>query len=165
MLDVLAAAEAALPALLADEAGWRSLDIDYHPPRVERLYRAFDGHRLSLHRASPCRPEEALFHPHPWPSAMRLVRGRYRMWIGHGSGTEAPPLAGMVELAAGSCYAMTDRDQWHAVAPVGEATLSVMVTGAPWDRSMPLTPDTALSPLSEATRAELLDLFRAAYPG
>ena len=38
MLELLAEVEAQLPALLSDAAGWRSLDIDYHPPRVERLY-------------------------------------------------------------------------------------------------------------------------------
>lgn len=164
MLDVLAAAEAALPDLLADASSWRSLDIDYHPPRVERLYRDFGEFRVNLHRASPCDPSAALIHPHPWPSAMRLVRGRYRMWIGHGAGTERPPLAGLVELSAGSCYAMAERDQWHAVAPIGAPTLSVMVTGKPWDRVMPITPDKRLQPLSDRVCLELVGLFRAAYP-
>lgn len=164
MLDVLAAAEAALPELLADPAGWRSLDIDYHPPRVERLYRDLDGYRLNLHRAWPCDPGAALIHPHPWPSAMRLVRGRYRMWIGHGAGTATPPLAGLVELAAGSCYAMTERDQWHAVAPVDGPTLSVMVTGAPWDRAMPIEPARPLQPLTAEAREALFEAFRAIYP-
>ena len=39
MLDVLERVEADLPALLADDLGWNSLDINYHPPRVERLWR------------------------------------------------------------------------------------------------------------------------------
>ncbi|MEZ4464521.1 MAG: hypothetical protein R3F43_08430 [bacterium] len=120
MLDLLAEAEAALPTLLADAAAWRSLRIDYHPPIVERLFRPFgDGGRLSLHRAWPCDPGEALFHPHPWPSAMRIVSGCYRMIVGHGPGVVAPPVAATLELAAGSTYTMTDPDAWHAISPIG----------------------------------------------
>lgn len=164
MLEHLAAAEAALPDLIADPAGWRSLNIDYHPPRVERLYRDFGDVRVNLHRAWPCDPSQALIHPHPWPSAMRLVRGRYRMWIGHGAGLATPPLAGLVELAAGSTYAMVDKDQWHSVVPLGAPTLSVMVTGAPWDRPAPVSPSRPLDPLAPAVVADLLRQFARAYP-
>lgn len=164
MLDRLAAAEAALPDLIADANGWRSLNIDYHPPKVERLYRDFGDVRINLHRAWPCDPSEALIHPHPWPSAMRLVRGRYRMWIGYGAGLQTPPLAGQVELAAGSTYAMTGEDQWHSVVPLGAPTLSVMVTGAPWDRPAPVSPARRLDPLTPEVVQELLMLFGAEYP-
>jgi hypothetical protein len=159
----LNAVEAALPELLADAAGWKSLNIDYHPPRVQRLYRDWNGVRVSLHRVWPCAPEDALIHPHPWPSAMRLIAGRYRMWIGYGAGQQTPPLAALVELAAGSSYIMEDPHQWHAVMPIGEPTLSLMVTGQPWDRAMPLTPDKTLQPLSAGVAGELLDQFAAAW--
>lgn len=162
MLARLLTVEAALPALIADVDGWKSLDINYHPPRVERLYRDLDGVRVSLHRVWPCAPEAALIHPHPWPSAMRLIAGRYRMWIGYGAGLETPPLAALVELAAGSRYVMEDPDQWHAVMPIDGPTLSVMVTGQPWERAMPVRPTTPLTPLAPSVVTALLGQFAAA---
>ena len=86
MLDVLEAVEQKLPELLRDEAGWNSLFIDYHPPTVERLWRTWGEYRVSLHRIHPCERGTALFHPHPWPSAMRILSGEYEMAVGYGSG-------------------------------------------------------------------------------
>ena len=82
MLHLLHAIEADLPLLLTNTDGWASLDIDYHPPRVERVFRDLDGARVSLHVIHPCEPEQALFHPHPWPSAMRVLSGTYEMGVG-----------------------------------------------------------------------------------
>ena len=39
MLAILSAVERELPALLQDEAAWKGLHVDYHPPTVERLWR------------------------------------------------------------------------------------------------------------------------------
>src|SRR5205823_428108 len=94
MLDILHAAEKELPRLLASDDGWQSLRVDYHPPFVDRVFRdwsppgAAEGarYRISLHRIHPCAPAEALFHPHPWPSAMRIHSGTYEMGVGHGAG-------------------------------------------------------------------------------
>ena len=73
VLDTLAAVERGLPALLRDEGAWKSLLVDYHPPTVERLWRPWGAGRVYLHRIHPCARAEALFHPHPWPSAMRVL--------------------------------------------------------------------------------------------
>ena len=162
MLEHLAEVEAVLPELLQDVSGWRSLDIDYHPPRVQRLYRPWRDLRLNLHRIWPCEDHEALFHPHPWPSAVKVVSGTYRMAIGYGAGTTTPPVMATMLLRAGSSYAMTDRDAWHDVRPLGAPSLSIMLTGAPWDRPAPVTPSRPLRPMSEADIAELLAAFRAA---
>jgi len=165
MWEILASAEAALPALLNDPAGWRSLDINYHPPRVERLFRPWgEGGRLSLHRVHPCPLDSALFHPHPWPSAMRIVSGSYRMIVGYGAGVEQPPVAMTLELTAGARYAMVDPDAWHAVVPQGQPSLSIMVTGQPWARPVPLEPGGPLHALEPAAVAELLATFEGYYP-
>lgn len=164
MLERLAEVEVQLPALLSDPAGWRSLDIDYHPPRVQRLYRPWCGLRLSLHRIWPCEPDAALFHPHPWPSAMKVVRGTYRMAMGYGSGTTPPPVMATMLLRAGSCYAMTDPDIWHDVRPLGGPSLSVMLTGTPWQRPAPVIPSQPLRPMPAADIAGLLAEFREAFP-
>lgn len=37
MLEALIQVEAVLSSLLRDEAEWKDVDVDYHPPRVEIL--------------------------------------------------------------------------------------------------------------------------------
>jgi hypothetical protein len=106
MIEILEVVEKQLPDLLADEAAWSTLYIDYHPPLVERVWRQWGEYRICLHRIHPCRPEEALFHPHPWPSAMRIISGRYNMGVGHGPGIKAPPIDKALEMTAGAAYEM-----------------------------------------------------------
>jgi len=164
MLDVLAQLETELPTLLFDEVGWQSLDIDYHPPRVERLWRPWGARRVYLHRIHPCAPEDALFHPHPWPSAMRVLDGTYEMGIGHGPGTSPPPVAATIVSAGDLRYEMTDVDAWHYVRAIGRPAMTVMVTGTPWQRDAAgAEPSSPLSPLSAIARAEMLAWFRAFY--
>lgn len=163
MLNVLYEVEAELPQLLVDEAGWNSLYIDYHPPIVERLWRPWREYRISLHRIYPCEPEEALFHPHPWPSAMRVLAGEYEMAVGYGPGETAPPVAALMIATGDFRYEMTEPDAWHYVRPVGEPTYSVMVTGIPWTRSSP-TPGKPLRALTTEERSALFDFFRQRYP-
>jgi len=163
MLDVLRAAERDLPELLRDAAGWNSVFIDYHPPIVERMWRRWGDYRLSLHRIHPCGPGEALFHPHPWPSAMRILSGEYEMAVGYGKGETPPPVAALMIAAGDFCYEMTDPDAWHYVRPLGGPALTLMVTGKPWDRPSPKS-DKPLRPLTEAEKAVILQFFRQRYP-
>lgn len=164
MLDILRRVEEVLPELLLDEAGWETLFVDYHPPYVERLWRPWFGYRVYLHRIHPCSVAEALFHPHPWPSAMRIVSGTYEMAVGFGEGEKVPPTAARIILSTGSEYEMTHPDGWHYVRPLGRPALSLMVTGTPWDRSSPKS-EKALSPLTTAKRDEILKFFREYYSG
>src|SRR5262245_50787575 len=115
MLKVLAALERELPGLLRDEEGWRSVLIAYHPPTVERLWRSWNDYRVYLHRIHPCAREEALFHPHPWPSAMRILSGEYEMAVGFGPGQEPPPVATLLIASGEFRYEMTHPDAWHYV--------------------------------------------------
>jgi hypothetical protein len=163
MLDVLYAVESELPALLEERGAWKSLYVDYHPPTVERLWMDWREFRVSLHRIHPCRPGEALFHPHPWPSAMRILSGEYEMAVGYGKGDTLPPVAALMIAAGDFRYEMTDPDAWHYVRPIGGPTMSLMVTGKPWERWSPKS-DRTLHPLGEAQCDELLRFFRAWYP-
>lgn len=164
MLDVLARLEAELPALLVDAAAWQSLDIDYHPPRVERLWRSWGEYRVYLHRLHPCEPEDALLHPHPWPSAMRVLDGIYEMGIGHGPGATPPPIAARLVSTGDLRYEMTDIDAWHYVHAIGRPALTIMVTGRPWQRDAAgAVPPAPLSPLTSEACAELIGCFRALY--
>jgi hypothetical protein len=163
MLEILYAVEKELPRLLLDATAWNGLFIDYHPPAVERLWMRWHDCRISLHRIHPCSPGEALFHPHPWPSAMRILAGEYEMAVGYGKGEALPPIAGLMIAKGDFRYEMTDPDAWHYVRPLGRPTLSVMVTGKPWDRPAPRS-SKPLVPLTDSQRAELFALFREHYP-
>jgi hypothetical protein len=160
MLDILFAVEADLPALVADRGGWTGLHVDYHPPRVDRAWRPWhDGtHRIYLHRIHPCPPGAALFHPHPWPSAMRILSGSYEMALGYG--VTEPPFAARVIAGPGTAYEMTAPDAWHFVRPLHGPVLTWMVTGAPWGRTAP-KPD---RPLPDMTRDELVRLLSEIQP-
>ena len=163
MLDVLAQLEQALPAMLRDESIWHSLYVDYHPPTVERLWTPWREYRAFLHRIHPCARQQALFHPHPWPSAMRVLEGEYEMAVGFGPGMEEPPIAALMVSRGDFRYEMTHPDSWHYVRPLGAPTLSVMVTGKPWDRASHKS-SKPLQPLRAEQVAELLRFFRARYP-
>jgi hypothetical protein len=163
VLDTLEAVERELPALLRDEGAWKSLFVDYHPPTVERLWRPWGEGRVYLHRIHPCPPGAALFHPHPWPSAMRILAGEYEMAVGYGQGDRQPPVAALLIAAGDFRYAMTDPDAWHYVRPLGGPTLSLMVTGKPWDRPSP-RPGKELHPLEPGLVQEIFRFFRERYP-
>ena len=163
MLDVLAQLEQALPAMLLDESIWQSLYVDYHPPTVERLWTHWREYRAFLHRIHPCTREQALFHPHPWPSAMRVLEGEYEMAVGFGPGMGEPPVAALMVSRGDFRYEMTHPDSWHYVRPLGRPTLSLMVTGKPWDREAPRS-TTPLRRLQPEQVAELLRCFRSLFP-
>ncbi|MBE7449187.1 MAG: hypothetical protein HS111_09905 [Kofleriaceae bacterium] len=162
MLEQLSAVEDELRTLLAEADPWQSLRIDYHPPVVERVWRPWRDLRLSLHRIHPCGPGEALLHPHPWPSAVLIIEGEYEMGVTYGAGSSPPPLGARIVLGPGARYEMTEPDAWHYVRPLGRPSLSIMVTGAPWSRAMPLEPEHPLKPMKDAERNQLIAAFALA---
>lgn len=173
MLKVLHEVEGELPRLLESIAGWHSLDINYHPPRVERLWRQYGDHRIYLHRIHPCTQDQALFHAHPWPSAIRLIEGTYEMGLGYAKlvkdSSQLPPIIATIHLLPGVKYEMKHRHGWHYVMPTAESTLSVMVTGplfstVAYDKSKEKAlRNKPLKPLSEADEGKLLADFRKYY--
>lgn len=172
MLDVLHRVEAMLPDLLADRAGWSSKLIDYTPPVVWRLYRDVDidgvGHRVMLHRIFPC--ERAFYHPHPWPSAIRVLPvpgSTYEMAVGSTLLDGSPtPYAAVIRACSGLEYAMTDPSGRHYVKVIGEPSQSVMVTGPVWEDA-PKAPRTANYPFRALSTAEadvVFDFVCERYP-
>ena len=164
MLDVLHQVESQLQRLLksSEEKHWNSLFVDYHPPFVERLWTQSSDCRIYLHRIHPCEPGEALFHTHPWPSAMRVLEGSYELAVGYGAGEKEPPVAARMILGPGSEYEMTDPNGWHFVRPIEKPTMSLMVAGRPWDRSSPKS-DKPLKSLPLERQQEIFQFFRKHY--
>ena len=163
-----------LPRLLLQPEIWRGKDILYHAPRVERIYtdqtlsgrKSLGDNRISLHIIYPT-DEQCLFHPHPWPSVIKIVHGGYEMGVGYGEGLETPPEACKLLLTAGSIYAMLDPDGWHYVKPAtSQPNLSVMISGAPWGREMPIEniPDGANKDMTPERIGQIIATFQTFYP-
>lgn len=173
MLSTLHYVEFILPHLLIDREGWSSKCIDYTPPFVHRLYRdiEFDDktHRVYLHKIFPC--ERAFFHPHPWPSAIRVLPvpgSTYEMGVGFSPNErhDPPPYAATLRVQNGFEYEMTHPDGWHHVRVIGEPSMSVMVSGPVWDRpgGAPRTAVKDFRPLTEDEESEIFDFVRTLYP-
>lgn len=161
-LEKLIQVEQVLPRLLRNDSEWTTLDIDYLPPRVERLWREYNNLRIYLHRIYPSLREEIHFHPHPWPCAVRLLKGSYEMGIGYGERDKAPPLASTLLLAQGTCYEMIERNSWHYVCPQTEITYSLMIAGKPWE-GLGAKSTLSLEPLPNESKQEILVFFRTNY--
>jgi len=169
MLKVLAEVEDNLSVLLEDEERWNSLDVDYDPPRVERVWTEYGEYRVNLHKIHPC--EKALFHPHPWPSAVKVVSGSYEMAVGYEHGYDplgsfdqhvVPAQVTLIVLAKGSSYEMVDVRDWHYVRPLGGPSMSLMVTGRPWLRES-LGKGREFQSLMPDAKKHLLTYFKATY--
>ena len=152
--------------LLMDASAWKSLNINYHPPHVERIWATLkSGKRIYLHFIHYCEKGEALNHPHPWPSAMHVLTGRYEMNIGYGAGNENPEMVMTLETENGGLYYdMTHRDGWHSVRPMvpDNPSATIMLAGEPWDRWSP-GPEGKLEPLDDARVWTMMEYFKGYY--
>lgn len=167
MIDVLKRAIADLPLLLGGRQR-NTLLIDYEPPVVERVWFNYGDYRLNLHKIYPLdRTSEAkpLWHPHPWPSIMLVVDGKYKMEVGLNELNTAtdPPSATTLILPAGSLYEMSDARAWHSVEPLDSPAWSIMLTGKPFvnkqsavERDKPKTP---LLSLPKEKEEEIVNYF------
>lgn len=130
MIDYLMSVEKRLGKLVHpdEECNWQSMLVTYEHPHVERLWRQDGENRIYLHRIHPCTAEQAFYHTHPWPSAMLILSGKYKMNVGIGPIDTAEMI-----LTAGSRYSMTNPQAMHSVQPLETPTLSLMVTGPRWE--------------------------------
>jgi hypothetical protein len=176
MLELLHKAIVELPELMNTTEGWNSVDVTYHDPRVERIWRQWGENRISLHRIHPCDEGKALFHPHPWPSAIHVVSGRYEMGVSSyfypsdeseklEEVTEGPAWTdchAKILMVPGSEYEMRSRDGWHYVRPLDAPSDSIMVSGPIYEPrvKMPHLPITKQGPLAPKRFDELFDMWK-----
>ncbi len=152
-----------LKEMLEDPTIWKSVDVNYHPPRVERLWTQIGENRLFLHVIHPCLTDDALYHPHPWPSAVHVVAGGcYETGLGFRQDGKIHQISKML-LCGHNYYEMLDPKGWHYVRPVSHTCLSVMLTGKPWmswewDVDLP-KPEGKMPELSEERKREILIRF------
>lgn len=168
MLHILWDAEVNLREMLSEpNDSWNTMDITYHDPHVQRCWKQFrTDYRVMLHRIHPCGHGNALWHSHPWPSAVSIVSGTYEHDVGYmddeSNGKTILPLTRTL-LERGSRYEMLNPKAWHSVRPISPGCLTIMVTGVPYKEKptrKPLAiPDERQGPLSDEVRDELLAEF------
>ncbi len=162
MIDLLAEAEKALPPLLASPDGWSTLYADSEKPTLLRMWRSWEGYRIYGHKLLPCLRSEALFHPHPWPFAVRILQGSYEELLAAGDPT-ANLISGMSVFGRGAVYERMCPTLWHAVRPIAVPCWSFMVTGLPWSHEKQPS-NTPTRPLTRTEMELLLCNFRCFYP-
>lgn len=147
--------------------GWQTLRVDDEAPMVDRLWREWpfesietsvgtEGRgpaakwscRLYLHRITPNADTggaESLWHPHRWPSCMRVwtpthttgpyygKKGVYVHRRGYGPTWESATYGAEANQAGvvthGEIYAMTDPEESHSVKVIGAPIYSMMIVG------------------------------------
>lgn len=175
MLEKLHDAIEELPYLMEDKSRWNSLHVTYAQPRVERLWTQFGENRILLHRIYPCEQWEALYHAHPWPSAVRVVRGKYEMGLASfdvGAGIidyddwHHGPTEATLVLTKGCEYEMINRTGWHYVRPVDGPCDTIMVVGPPFKNPMTgqdSIPDKKQNPLIPTRFDELFNEWKMKF--
>lgn len=142
----------------------KSMYIDYHQPYVQRIWFQHGEERVYLHKIEWCKSsQEALYHPHPWESAIRILKGPYEMGIGHSETNNIPITDCKLIVHPNSAYEMVEKDSWHYVKPIGEVSISLMVTGKRNGRNMPITPEKEFRKLTEAEAYDIFAEFNKYY--
>jgi hypothetical protein len=171
MIEKLKQAELDLPKLLKKPEIWNTLDVNYFPPRVERLWTQYDeSHRLFIHVIHPTN-EPCLFHKHRWPGSFKVIEGEYEMGIAYSEkeidSTEAyqlPTISSFI-MSAGSYYEMINTHTLHYVKPLDKPSISLMLTAPLYPESVfrKEVLDKKLEPLSEERKMELLGYLSSKY--
>ena len=158
--NLLAEVESELPERIA-KGDFRSMHVTYAKPYVERLFYTRGEHRVFLHRIDSCMPEEALWHPHPWPSLIKVIDtegGLYRHSVGDRNGVFAVQ-TGTASVLRPITYTMLEPKAFHSVS-TDKASWSVMIIGPRWS---PPEPSKHQEVISASRVQELLDRWRFLY--
>lgn len=130
MIKLLKQIEENLPILIHpdNQHNWKSLEITYEEPHVWRLWIPIllenNYYRLCIHKIFKCKNSNPLYHPHDWPSAMKILNGIYIMNVGVENA-----ILSTVELCSGSYYEMSNFKSFHSVNPQTDSVLSLMLMG------------------------------------
>lgn len=164
MIHVLKTVESILPTLLAEESAWNGLYADSEKPFLKRLWRQWYQYRINLHHFSECESKEEFPHPHPWKMAVRILRGNYMMGHGFGHDLHVPPPLKYRTYAPGDTYEMLEADEWHAIRPLGEQALTIMVSGPPIYKQNQVHSNKPSRELTSNERSELFERILVHYP-
>jgi hypothetical protein len=143
---------------------WDSLDVDYHPPRVERVWMPFNDKRVSLHVIHPCDRKEVLLHGHIWESAMYVlpIGGKYEHGVGYKNKFpyNSMEIVCTQEFTGDVYYEMLNKWGAHYVRPIGQPVFTIMISGpVKWEENKTKV-DKKLEPLSKERKIEILETFK-----
>lgn len=164
MIHVLKTIESILPELLTEEKEWKGIFADSEKPHLKRLWRQWYQYRINLHHFTSCGSKEEFPHPHPWEMAVRILEGIYMMGLGRGSNLQSPPALIYTEYRPGDCYEMLGADEWHAIRPLGDQALTIMVSGPPIYEQNKVHSNKPSRELTFDERSELFGKIRNHYP-
>lgn len=169
LFKVLTEVESKLPVWLEKPENWDSMLVDYHKPFVRRLWRSHSSSqgdvRVFLHEILPCNPGEALYHPHPWPSIVRVMpwSGKYEHKLGWFIDFNNIATVSEQIIDGTIIYSMTDPLAWHSVRPIDGSSWSIMVSGKPYDSNPPgyQRPEIEQGPLSDLEKRNLFSFWKS----
>jgi len=124
---------------MLDNCRWNGIIIDSEPPTITRIWTAYDGMKICLHKIYPSLNgvDEPFLHPHPWPCATKILKGTYEMKMGCSTTLSPPSKLMPLVISVGSSYEMSHEDMWHSINPIDDIVYSIMLIGKKWDRKMP----------------------------
>lgn len=167
-IEILKSLEPEIKVLLDKPELWNTLDVDYYPPRVERLWTEYKGYRIFLHTIHPT-DKPCLYHKHKWPAAFKQVSGSYEMGITYSedeiTSEEAynlPHIAKFI-ISHGSYYEMTQTDCLHYVKPMSGVSRSIMITKELYPEAdiRKEVLDVELKELNQEDKIRILDTYKA----
>jgi hypothetical protein len=166
-IEILKSLEPFIKDSLYDPSIWNTLDVDYFPPRIERLWTIYEDYRIFLHIIHPT-DKICLYHKHRWPAAFKQVEGSYEMGITYHIDEvdshiayNLPTLARFI-INKGSYYEMTQTDCLHFVRPLNDISASIMITKDLYLESdiRKEVVDRVLNEISENRKKEILSFFK-----
>jgi hypothetical protein len=164
MIHVLKTVESILPVLLDETEAWQGLYADSEKPNLKRLWRQWYQYRINLHHFTSCTQEEEFPHPHPWRMAVRILEGSYVMGLGYRTKYPTSPDLIYREYKPGDSYEMTRANEWHAIRPLGDEALTIMVSGPVVFEQNKIFANKPSRPLTQVERSELFGRIRSHYP-
>lgn len=159
--------EPIIKSLVTNSDIWKTLDVDYFPPRVERLWTTYNEYRIFLHTIHQT-DKECLYHKHRWPGVFKQLKGSYEMGITYSpneiNSDEAHLLPDLVKflITEGNYYEMTQTDALHYVRPISKISYSIMLTKDLYPESTfrKEAKFDKLNELSQGRKLELLEIFK-----
>lgn len=143
-IETLLKVESVIPDILAHPELMKTSRIIHDEPEVWRIWWQLGDIRVAFHKIFPC--EECFFHPHPWPSIVKCLKGGYTHTIGiyNGSpndvmclrpddikGFSDTLLPFVTTVSKGDHYRMVDIRQFHQVT-TPDYSYSIMIMGQPY---------------------------------
>lgn len=155
---------------LIHNAEWNSVFVDYEKPHVERVWTTLeDGRRISLHVIHPCKQDESLVHPHPWPAAFHVLSQPgsvygHSLYVMHSFDSNNDNLFECIcsqEIIGDMYYEMLSPNSIHSVTPINGPVYTIMLSGdVIWSENS-IKPPYKLSPLNIKRKKEILNIFES----